>query len=109
LKAIAYRPTDAIAPFCNPPCKHIRNGMLSPIAREQRQKLKPSGVLETQGYPHAGRSLPQGGLKKRQDRIDAEKRFAQKLKPYDQKRQGDDFVKGRLADHANRLFADINP
>ena len=44
LKAIAYRPTDYIEFYYNPQCKHVRNGMLSPIAFEQQQKLKLQGV-----------------------------------------------------------------
>ena len=44
LKAIAYGPTDYIEFFYNPQCKHVRNGMLSPIAFEQQQKLKLQGV-----------------------------------------------------------------
>ena len=50
LKAIAYRPTDDIEFFYNPKRKHVRNGMLSPIAFEQQQKLKLQGVRETRGY-----------------------------------------------------------
>ena len=41
---------DYIEFFYNPQRKHVRNGMLSPIAFEQQQKLKPQGVQETRGY-----------------------------------------------------------
>lgn len=41
---------DHIEFFCNPQRKHIRNGMLSPIAFEQQQKRKLQGVQETRGY-----------------------------------------------------------
>ena len=44
LKTIAYWPKDYIAFFDNPQRKHVRNGMLSPIAFEQQQKLKLQGV-----------------------------------------------------------------
>ena len=44
LQAIAYRPVDYIEFFYNPQRKHVRNGMLSPIAFEQQQKLKLQGV-----------------------------------------------------------------
>ena len=44
LKAIAYRPTDYIEFFYNSQRKHVRNGMLSPTAFEQQQKLKLQGV-----------------------------------------------------------------
>ncbi|MBC7735782.1 MAG: hypothetical protein H7245_00825 [Candidatus Saccharibacteria bacterium] len=47
LKAIAYRPTDYIALFYNPQRKHVRNGMLSPIAFKQQQKMKLQGVWQT--------------------------------------------------------------
>ena len=36
--------------FYNPQRKHARNGMLSPIALEQQQKLKLQGIWETWGY-----------------------------------------------------------
>ena len=35
---------DYIEFFYNPQRKHVRNGMLSPIAFEQQQKLKLKGV-----------------------------------------------------------------
>ena len=35
---------DYIEMFYNPQRKHVRNGMLSPIAFETRQKLNPQGV-----------------------------------------------------------------
>jgi putative transposase len=35
---------DYIALFYNPQRKHVRNGMLSPIAFEQQQKLKLQGI-----------------------------------------------------------------
>ena len=35
---------DYIEFFYNPQRKHVRNGMLSPIAFEQQQKLKLQGV-----------------------------------------------------------------
>jgi putative transposase len=35
---------DYIEFFNNPPRKHVRHGMLSPIALEQQQKLKRQGV-----------------------------------------------------------------
>jgi len=35
---------DYIEMFYNPQCKHVRNGMLSPAAFEQQQKLKLQGV-----------------------------------------------------------------
>ena len=41
---------DHIELFYNPQRKHVRNGMLSPIAFEQQQKLKLKGVQETRGY-----------------------------------------------------------
>ena len=41
---------DDIAFFYNPQRKHARNGMLSPIAFEQQQKLKLQGVWQTRGY-----------------------------------------------------------
>ena len=44
LQAIAYRLTDYIKFFYNPQRKHVRNGMLSPINFEQRQKLKQPSV-----------------------------------------------------------------
>jgi putative transposase len=44
LQAIAYRPVDYIAFFYNPQRKHVRNGMLSPIAFEEQQKPKLQGV-----------------------------------------------------------------
>jgi putative transposase len=44
LHAIACRPMDYIEFFYNPQRKHVRNGMLSPIAFEQQQKLKLQGV-----------------------------------------------------------------
>jgi putative transposase len=47
LRAIAYRPVDYIEFFYNPQRKHVRNGMLSPIAFEQQQKLKLQGVYRT--------------------------------------------------------------
>jgi putative transposase len=42
---------DNIAFFYNLLRKHVRDGMLSPIAFEQQQKLKLHGVQETRGYP----------------------------------------------------------
>ncbi len=44
LKAIAYRPLDYIELFYNPQRKHAKNGMLSPIAFQQQQKLKLQAV-----------------------------------------------------------------
>ena len=41
---------DYIEFFYNPQRKHVRNGMLSPIAFEQQQKLKLQGVYQTRGY-----------------------------------------------------------
>jgi putative transposase len=41
---------DDIEFFDNQKRKHVRNGMLSPIAFEQQQKLKLQGVQETRGY-----------------------------------------------------------
>ena len=41
---------DYIEFFYNPQRKHARNGMLSPIALEQQQKLKLQGIWETWGY-----------------------------------------------------------
>ena len=35
---------DYIEFFYNPPRKHVKNGMLSPIAPKQQQKLKLQGV-----------------------------------------------------------------
>jgi putative transposase len=55
LQTIAYRPVDYIEFFYNPQRKHVRNGMLLPIAFEQQQKLKRQGVKQTRGY-----SLKQG-------------------------------------------------
>ena len=36
--------------FYNPQGKYVRNGMLSPIAFEQQQKLKLQGVWQIRGY-----------------------------------------------------------
>ena len=44
LQAIACRPADYIEFFYNPQRKPVRNGMLSPMAFEQQQKLKLQGV-----------------------------------------------------------------
>ena len=41
---IPCRAADYIEFFYNPQRKHVRNGMLSPIAFEQQQKLKLQGV-----------------------------------------------------------------
>ena len=41
---------DYIEFFYNLQRKHVRNGMLSPIAFEQQQKLKLQGVKETRSY-----------------------------------------------------------
>jgi hypothetical protein len=41
---------DYIEFFYNPQRKHVRNGMLSPIAFEQQQKLKLHGIWQTRGY-----------------------------------------------------------
>ena len=43
---------DYIEFFYNPQRKHVRNGMLSPIAFEQQQKLKLQGVYQTRGYSY---------------------------------------------------------
>jgi|GEM_PF-678120 len=36
--------------FGNPKRKHARNGMLSPVKFERRQKMRHEGVQETLGY-----------------------------------------------------------
>ena len=36
--------------FYNPKRKHARNGMLSPLQFERKQKLRLEGVYETRGY-----------------------------------------------------------
>jgi putative transposase len=41
---IPCRAADYVEFFYNPQRKHVRNGMLSPIAFEQQQKLKLQGV-----------------------------------------------------------------
>jgi hypothetical protein len=41
---------DSIGVFYNPQRKHVRNGMLSPIAFEPQPKLKWQGVKEAWGY-----------------------------------------------------------
>ena len=41
---------DYTESFYNPQRKHVRNGMLSPIAFEQQQKLKLQGDEQTRGY-----------------------------------------------------------
>ena len=46
---------DYIEMFYNPKRKHVRNGMLSPVEFERRQKMKAEGVRKTRGY-----SKPQG-------------------------------------------------
>ncbi len=46
---------DYIEFFYNPQRKHVRNGMLSPIAFEQQQKLKLQGIWENRRYSHISR------------------------------------------------------
>jgi hypothetical protein len=41
---------DYIEFFYNSQRKHVRNGLLAPIAFEQQQKLKLQGVKQTGGY-----------------------------------------------------------
>lgn len=41
---------DYIEFFYNPERKHVRSGMLSPIALEQQQKLKLQGIYKSMGY-----------------------------------------------------------
>ena len=48
---------DHIEIFYNPQRKHVRNGMLSPVAFEQQQKLKLQGVWETRGYSGCGGAM----------------------------------------------------
>jgi putative transposase len=44
---IRCRAADHIEFIYNLQRKHVRNGMLSPIAFKQQQKLKPQSILET--------------------------------------------------------------
>lgn len=41
---------DCIEMFYNPQRKHVRNGMLSAIEFEKKQKTQPEGVYETPGH-----------------------------------------------------------
>jgi putative transposase len=45
---------DDIAKFHNPKRKQARNGMLSPVEFERRQKMRYQGVQEAWGYSKAG-------------------------------------------------------
>ena len=52
---------DYIEFFYNPQRKHVRNGMLSPIAFEQQQKLKLQGVFKSRGYSRRPKGHASGG------------------------------------------------
>ncbi len=71
--------------FDNPQRKHVRNGMLSPIAFERQQKLKPQGVYKSRGYSgsifasvkrisrfHTGTKTPAGGMSGMGNKIGAQ-------------------------------------
>lgn len=48
---------DTIEMFYNPQRNDVRNGMLSPAAFEQHQKLKLQGVWKTRGDSYAARKV----------------------------------------------------